>query len=219
VAAGSTSLWLDAGPGTFANLQWLADPAQVDAVVVSHEHPDHCADLDSYAVWLHHVAHPPVRVYAPPGVRHRSYHAQDPVLEWIEIEPAMTVTIGDLTCTFAGTDHGPPTVAVRFDAAGAGAGADALTYSADTGPDWSVAELGTGIGTLLCEASYTKEHEGELRHLSGRQAGSMAARAAVGQLVLTHRWPTVAVATLADEAAEAFGREVEQAHAGRILRW
>ena len=48
------------------------------------------------------------------------------------------------------------------------------------GPDWSVEALGSGIGTLLCEATYTAEHEGVHQHLSGRQAGTMAAAARVG---------------------------------------
>ncbi len=32
----------------------------------------------------------------------------------------------------------------------------------------------TSIGTFLCEATFTEEHEGSLQHLSGRQAGAMA---------------------------------------------
>ena len=47
----------------------------------------------------------------------------------------------------------------------------------------------------------------------------MAADAAVGRLVLTHRWPTVSGSALADEAAAAFGRPVEQASIGRVFAW
>jgi len=35
---GGTHLLLDAGPGTFAVLQTLVDPSEVDAVVISHHH-------------------------------------------------------------------------------------------------------------------------------------------------------------------------------------
>lgn len=227
VGSGSTTLWLDAGPGTFANLQRVLDPARVNAVVLSHEHPDHWTDLESFAVWRRQSgATGAVPVLAPPGLRQRSYFADDPLLGWQEIGPSYRVTIDGLTCSFVATDHGPPTLAVRIDQRPAGDAShtpgtapSSLVYSADSGPDWSAQELGTDIGTLLCEATYTREHEGEYRHLSGRQAGLMAAAAGVGGLVLTHRWPTVSADALAAEGGEAFGRPVLQAAAGRIFTW
>ena len=249
VQGGATRLWLDAGPGTFARLQQVTDPATVDAIVLSHEHPDHWTDLESFAVWRRQstarqstarpstarpstarpsTARPPVPVYAPPGLRRRSYFADDPLLGWEEIGPSHVVTVGELTCRFVATDHGPPTLAVRVDSSAAdhvlatSAGrehASSLAYSADSGPDWSVDELGIGIGTVLCEATFTQRDEGASRHMSGRQAGQMAAAAGVGRLVLTHRWPTVSADEVAAEAADAFGHDVDQAVAGRVYEW
>ncbi len=230
VEASGVALWLDAGPGSFANLQLVADPAAVDAVVLSHEHPDHWSDLDSFAVWLRqHAPARQVAVYAPPGLRRHAYHGEDPVFDWHEVEPSHRVALASratagsgLVCSFSATDHGPPTLAVRVDVRGesaAPAGARALGYSADTGPDWSPEELGAGVGLLLCEATYTRDHEGEARHLSGRQAGELAAAAGIGRLVLTHRRPSVAEGALAAEADEAFGRPVHQAAPGRVFEW
>ncbi len=229
VCGGATRVWLDAGPGTFAALQLVADPAAVDAIVLSHEHPDHWTDLESFAVWRRQAGcRKPVPVYAPPGLRRRSYFADDPLLGWEEIRPSDVVTVGGLTCRFVATDHGPPTLAVRVDSSAADhavpASADddhrtSFAYSADSGPDWSVDELGHGIGTVLCEATFTRRDEGASRHMSGRQAGQMAAAAGVGRLLLTHRWPTVSADEVATEAAEAFGRDVDQAVAGRVFEW
>ena len=92
-------------------------------------------------------------------------------------------------------------------------------YSADTGADWSAEVFGAGIGTLLCDATYTQVDEGTLRHLSGRQAGSMAAAAGVERLIVTHRWPTVSAQALADEASTAFGVAVAQATPGVAFDW
>ena len=173
VRAGAVALWLDAGPGTFARLQTVCDPGAVQAVVLSHEHPDHWSDLESFAAWLlPHGGGRRVRVLAPPGLRRRSYFADHPQLEWTEAAPSDRVLIGGaggLDCRFVATDHGPPTLAVRIDPPGTGAGdlSGSLAYTADTGPDWSVEELGAGMGTVLCEASYTRESEGRHRHLSG----------------------------------------------------
>ena len=128
--------------------------------------------------------------------------------------------IGDAGCHLRRTDHPPPTTAVRFDdLTGPGDDRSALVYTADSGPGWSVAELGRGMGTVLCEASYTAEAEGRFAHLSGRQAGTMAAEAEVGRLVVTHRWPTVAADALADEASTAFGSAVTQAVTGLVVEW
>jgi ribonuclease BN (tRNA processing enzyme) len=220
VRTAAATVWLDAGSGTFAKLQEICYPGTVDAVVLTHEHPDHWSDIDSFAVWLgFQSSAEPVLVLAPPGLRERSYFADDRALDWREIEPASHVDVHDLRLRFAATDHGPPTMAVRFDRLGGDADDLSLAYSADTGPEWSVEELGDGIGTFLCEASYTKEREGDLRHLSGRQAGIMAHAAGVGELVVTHRFATVEAEPLALEAAEAFGRPVYQAASGLTFEW
>jgi ribonuclease BN (tRNA processing enzyme) len=225
VRSGSTTLWLDAGPGTFANLQQFADPATVDAVVLSHEHPDHWTDLESFAVWRRQSgATAPVPVYAPPGLRRRSYFAEDPLLGWQEIGPSHRLAVGQLTCSFVATDHGPPTLAVRVDPLPAGHAlppslSSSLAYSADSGPDWTVEELGRGIGTVLCEATFTRRNEGASRHMSGYQAARMAAAAGADRLLLTHRWPTVSAGEVAGEAADAFGGPVQQAAVGRVFEW
>ncbi|MGH9099857.1 MAG: MBL fold metallo-hydrolase, partial [Acidimicrobiales bacterium] len=150
------AIWLDAGPGTFANLQLVADPGRLDAVILSHEHPDHCSDVDSYVVWLReHPPALPVPVYAPPGVRARSYFGGNPELAWHEVEPSQRIALvprdraaGGVLCTFSATDHGPPTLAVRMDPQDRSGTVPptALAYSADTGSGWSPEQLGPGIG-------------------------------------------------------------------------
>jgi ribonuclease BN (tRNA processing enzyme) len=126
----------------------------------------------------------------------------------------MVLAIGSLEARFVASDHGPPTLAVGLAQGGA-----TLAYSADTGTGWSVEELGSGIGTFLCEATYTGESEGSLQHLSGRQAGEMARAAGVTRLIITHRWPTVSAGAVRDEAEKAFGAPVEQAHMGDVFTW
>jgi len=218
VRSASTLVWVDAGPGTFANLQRQCDPRQLDAVVLSHEHPDHWTDIESFAVWARQVGRQqPTPVYAPRGLRERSYFGKDPVLAWHVVESPSEAQIGDLRCSFVATDHGPPTNAVCFEALGPTTGS--LGYSADTGPDWAIEQLGTGIGLMLCEATYTRVDEGRYRHLSGRQAGSMAATAAVSRLLLTHRWPSVSASEVLAEAAAAFGGPVVQAAIDATYEW
>ena len=45
VTHGDTKLVLDLGQGTFARLAGTVEPSTLDAIVVSHLHPDHFVDL------------------------------------------------------------------------------------------------------------------------------------------------------------------------------
>lgn len=211
VRTATTTLWLDAGTGTFANLQRFADPASIAAVVLSHSHADHWTDIEGFALYSRYVlSRDDLPVFAPEGLRERSSRGVAASLAWEVVGDGERIEVGDLVCTFSATDHGPPTLAVRVDGDGR-----SLGYSADSGPGWSPAQLGPGLDLFLCEASYTREYEGEGGHLSARQAGELSRAAGVGRLVLTHRRPTIAAEMVAAEAAGAFGRPVEQAAIGK----
>ena len=49
ITAGDTRLLVDLGNGSFGVLQRHLDPWLLDAVVLSHLHADHCADMDRFA--------------------------------------------------------------------------------------------------------------------------------------------------------------------------
>jgi ribonuclease BN (tRNA processing enzyme) len=210
---GETAVVLDAGPGTFATLQTVIDPADVDAVVITHHHHDHWTDLfamDAQARFGKHPRRGPLPVYAPVRVAELAGADTTSMLEWREITHGSRAGVGEVSCAFHRTDHADETLAVRVDGAGR-----ALGYSADSGPGWSVDQLGTGLDLLLCEATYTAVHEGTAGHMSARQAGAAAKAAGARRLVVTHRWPTVAAGAVAKEARTAFGGRVEQATIGR----
>lgn len=213
VSSAATRLLVDAGPGTFSNLQRSVDPASIDAVVVSHHHPDHWTDLHSFATHARRaLGRSGIPVYAPSTVAERARLDDSTVLSWRPVTGGDSLAIGDLTCSFFRTDHSFETLAVRIERGGR-----RLGYSADTGPGWSLSELGSGLDLLLAEATYSVADEGTEQHMSGRQAGDQARRAAAHRLVITHRRPTTDPLTVVDEAAEAFGGDVEQAAIGKEL--
>ena len=186
-----------------ANLQRHVGLDEIDAVVLSHEHPDHWTDLEAYYVaCAYGIERSGVPVYAPAGMERATHENTTPIFDWRTVTDGDTVEIGELRLRFSRTDHGPETLAVRIEGGGR-----TLGYSADSGPGWSLSELGEGLHLALCEATYLSDAEGRVQHMSARQAGLCGRAAGVPRLVLTHRWPTVAEA-VRDEGSEAYGADV-----------
>jgi ribonuclease BN (tRNA processing enzyme) len=206
VSDGSTTVWVDTGSGTLANLQRHLPLDGVDALVLSHEHPDHWTDLEGFFNVCRFVTgREGIPVYAPSGLKTRTYNDDEsPYFDWRDINDGSRAEIGKMTFTFSRTDHGPETLAMRIDGGGRSIG-----YSADTGPKWRLGELGSGLDLALCEATFLIEHEGQAQHLSGRQAGVSARAAGVGRLLLTHIWPTTDKEQSRAEAADAYGGPVD----------
>ena len=64
-----SSLLLDLGQGSFARLAGLVDPTTLDAIVISHLHPDHFIDLVPLRHYLRYERSPArIRVAGPAGL-------------------------------------------------------------------------------------------------------------------------------------------------------
>jgi ribonuclease BN (tRNA processing enzyme) len=211
LTCGPTTVWLDAGPGSLANLQRHVAIEDLDAVVISHSHPDHWSDLDHFAVAAKYVIGRDVLpVFAAEGVRKvmRSGSATD-ILDWHQIDDGGSISVGPMALSFYRTDHPVTTLAVRVDS-----GSRSLGYSADSGPGWQLSALGQGLNLALCEATFLSDGEGKLAHLSAREAGLTAREAGLDRLVITHLWPRVDKEAAKAEAEMAFGRPVAVATVG-----
>jgi ribonuclease BN (tRNA processing enzyme) len=210
--SGGFTTWMDAGPGTMANLQTHIPLAGLDAVVISHSHPDHWSDLEGlYVAMRYYLGRQGLPVYAPEGLRDLMRgENRDGTLDWRVIANGDRAQLGPAVWRWSRTDHPVETLAARVEVAGR-----ALGYSADTGAAWALSQLGPGIQLALVEACLSLDLEGAMQHLSARQAGATAADAAAERLVITHLAPTIDRQLAQQEAAAAFGRPVDVAEIGK----
>jgi len=211
VRGGGVNVLVDLGPGSLANLQEHLGIESIDAVVLSHRHPDHWVDLSGLATAWKYVFHREgLPVYGSDDTRETAdalLHGLEPTIAWSTIRDGGHARIGDLQFDFASTEHYVETLAVRIATDGL-----ALGYSADTGPGWSIRELGPSLDLALCEATTLADGEGDgVLHLSARQAGAMCRDAGAARLVLTHFLPGVDRAASQAEGSAAYGAAVEVA--------
>lgn len=171
----------------------LVPATDIDAVLVSHSHPDHCIDLNALlrARSFGGTDCPPLPVYAPE-------RALDKVLA---VEPARVVaksaevhtltdgsdtSIGPLAVTAAWLPHHVRNLGFRITWQDL-----VLAYTGDSGPAAERAVLAKDADLLLAEASYSHEvprvDSGLLS--SATEAAELGAEAAVDRTVLTHLLP------------------------------
>lgn len=224
VEAEGYRLVLDLGHGAFGALQRYVRPSEVDAIVVSHLHADHCIDLTAYIVALRYgrdgyaCRGPEGRIplVGVPGTRDRLEAAYDPLARKLSLHEIFTFAtpadgeLGPFRVAYAPMNHPTPTNAIRIDYGGR-----SLVYSADTGASAELVSLAEGADVLLCEASVDADEDliPDL-HMTGRMAGEHADKAGVGQLIVTHVPPWNSAQRAADDAATAFAGPIEIARPG-----
>jgi ribonuclease BN (tRNA processing enzyme) len=206
-------LWMDVGPGTLSNLLGHITLAEIDAVAISHSHPDHWLDLPVARNALKYferrsgvplVSTGEVLALAD-GLGHGEGMAPTFVPE--AVADGDEVALGPLNVRFSRTDHPVETLAMRVEGGGR-----VLVYSADTAAGWSAEAFGPGTDVLLCEASLLAEQAGRAPHVSGGEAGAMATAAGARRLLLTHLPPGEDEAPRLADAAATFAGPTEFVH-------
>jgi ribonuclease BN (tRNA processing enzyme) len=211
---------LDLGSGALGSLQRYVDPTTIDAVLVSHLHPDHYFDISGlYVLWKYHPdgARPPIPVYGPKGIAKQAARAYG-----LRKEPGMSaqfdfreyddqpIRIGPFTIRASRVVHPITAYGLRVESGGG-----VLAYSGDTGPCQELVDLASGADLLLSEAAFLESGDDPAGlHLTGKHAGAAAAEAGVGRLVLTHIPPWNDPRQTLAEAREAYAGPTDLAVVG-----
>lgn len=217
---GGAEIWVDAGPGTFAELQRHTDPTRLTAIWISHLHADHSADLLSAAysyAFGGRTLPAPVPVYAPEDCAQRLagfFGRSDTwflggVFDFRPLYDGHAVRHWNLRLATRAVAHDTEAYGLRAECQGS-----VVAYSGDSGPCDALADLALGADVFLCEADADRHREGEQQvHLTPEDAGAYAKGAR--ELLLTHLGPTLIPEAAVGRAAAVFGGPTAAARTGQ----
>lgn len=217
------SIVLDLGSGALGALQRHTDPLTLDAVVLTHLHPDHCLDLTGLHVMHRH--HPTARtagripVYGPDGTAERIGRAHGvtgakdvrDAFEFGTVRSKRDLTVGPFRLVPFAVNHPVEAFGYRVEAGGA-----TLAYTGDTDACPALLPLMADADLVLADSAFVEGRDRATGiHLSGRRAAQAAVDAGgVQRLMLTHlpAWNDPEVSRA--EASQVWPGEVEIAVAG-----
>lgn len=222
VKTDTTTIILDLGPGTMGQLMNYIDPAEVDAIVLSHLHTDHVADIigmQVYRRWFPGGPLGPVDVYSPGDglFRTRQIGGDGPEenyegeFTFHTVAQGDSVTVGDIDLEFFHAVHPVPALAIRLT----GPGGEVLTYSGDTDYCEGQVAAAKDADMYLCEAAFEASRDTVRNiHLTGGRAGQIATEAGVKNLLLTHLQPWTDPDVVCQEARETYSGPIAVANPG-----
>ena len=216
VRRGDYRLLLDCGNGSLANLQRTCDVTDIDAIILSHLHPDHFADLYGlhYALHFHRAGPQSVPVYAPQGAFElisQLLESTDTFAQTFRFAVATagdTLELGPMTVALHAANHSREALATRVEGDGR-----VITYTGDSAPADSLVEAARGADLLVADSSWL-ERQRPLPsgvHMTGLEAGQLAAEAGVRRLLVTHVYPSNDPAEVVAEAAQAYDGPIDAA--------
>ena len=222
VEHGGFRLVLDPGYATLPQLLRHAAAEQVDAVLISHGHPDHCADLNPLlrARALGEASPRALPVHTLPGAADAVLALDNPrmladayVLR--EFTAGHRFEVGPFRVDTWALPHFVPNAGLRLTAGGR-----VLAYTGDTGPSPDIAVMAREADVLLAEATFPDRvpsaRDAPFLSTAG-QAGQHAAGAGAGRLVLTHLWPGTDPAAARTAARRAYPADLDVAGPGMII--
>lgn len=181
-------LLVDCGSAVLSQMQNYIKPEELDAVVLSHYHHDHVADIGplqfarliaSYLKKTDRVL--PIYGHAFDQSEFAGLTYKD-VTKGIAYNPNQPIQLGPFTIGFLKTKHPVPCFAMKISD-----GASTVVYTADSSYLEEFIPFSQNADLLICECNFYGEMDGSgAGHMNSYDAANIANRACVKELMLTH---------------------------------
>ncbi|MFC4651510.1 MBL fold metallo-hydrolase [Lactococcus nasutitermitis] len=213
------NLLLDAGSRAVTELEHELAPTCLDAVILSHYHEDHIADLG--VLRQYRQLYPRGKdwdgmILPIYGHDENTYEFAKLTLDGVSEGHAYDVVngtkVGPFDITFLKTVHPVVNYAMRIVERKTG---QVLIYTGDTGYFSELVDFSQNADLLLADVYFFEDKEKMPNHLSSVEAGNIAHEAGVKKLVLTHLPQFGDLKKLYEEAQEAAGNvavDLAEAH-------
>ncbi len=215
---GSSIILLDCGHGAFSNLSNYVDPLQLNAVFISHFHPDHCADLQALrhfmrGAFIRGERTQPLAVFLPDDKQgDLTYWQQIEELDIIIIQNNGSYRMLDMELSFHRMRHSVLTYGIK-----AWTEQKCFFYTADTSLDESLIRISQGVDLLLAETtfrSFEQDLAAKTGHMTTADAVYWAQQAGARKLLATHFWPGFDQLELQRDLAAQYEGQFDMARAG-----
>lgn len=211
-------LLLDLGSAALSKIQERMSVMDLDAVIISHYHADHIADLGvlQHARLVHYYVKGLEDILPIYGHREDEYEFEKlshDFTEGIAYDPERSLEIGPFTISFLRTKHSVPCYGMRITD-----GEKTIVYTADTAYQEEWIDFSHGADLLIADCNYYENQDGsEAGHMNSREGASIAEQAQVKELLLSHLPQFGDQKQLVKEASKYFGGKIHLAREG--LSW
>lgn len=180
-------LVLDFGSGALAKIQQYIKVTEIDAILLSHYHADHIADIGvlQHALIVENYlagTEKTVEIYGPGENEYEFNQLEDDFTKGIKYNPEEVLKLGPFFLRFLKTRHSVPCYGVRITD-----GQSTIVYTADSAYQEEWIKFSKNADLLLADTNFYAEQDGsEAGHMTSEEVGRIASHAKVKQVILTH---------------------------------
>lgn len=212
------TLMIDAGSGALSRLQKYKNVLDIDALILSHYHHDHVADIgvlqyallvQSYVVGRKEI----VPIYAHTEDREGFERLTHEYTEGVPYDSDGVLEIGPFSITFLRTKHPVPCYGMRITD-----GENVLVYTADTSFQEEWIKFSKEADLLITDCNFYAEQDGsKAGHMTSIDGATIAKEANVKELLLSHLPQYGNTQDLVTQASTVFNGKIHLAQEG--LTW